>query len=81
MKQLNAMDIYFNIFHGESKLKEGKNSVSILSAHIIDIVPLPKEVLQFYVRCRIFFRIRILNRDRKANSKRKLDNKMSKLNK
>ena len=60
--QLKLMEKCFNAYHGEVTLKPGCNSVRNLSSYISNIVDLPTDIILFYVKCRVFFRIRILNK-------------------
>lgn len=79
LQKLKVMGNIFTCYHGES-LKPGKNAVMELSDLIYRKVELPLEVITFYVRCRIFFRIRILNRKRKiVQTNKKKVKKMQKL--
>lgn len=76
-EQLKVMEKLFNCYHGEFSLKEEKNAVRKLAELISGFVPLPKDVVVFFVKCRVFFRIRILNR--KLTENRKATKKMAKL--
>ena len=76
-EQLKKMDYLFKCHHGEHKLKPGKAAVFSLSRDIAKLVSLPVDVITYFVRCRMFFRMRNLNR--KICSSRKNVHKMSKL--
>ena len=77
--QLQKMEKIFQSYHGPGKLKGEKNSVRNLSEIIKKVVTpiLPEDVIKYFVRCRLFFRMRILNR--KAQEPRKVKRKLSKL--
>ena len=77
LEKLKKMENLFLCHHGVEALQPGKNIVQNLADHIAQLIYLPKEVIVYYVRCRMFFRIRVLNR--KIISSRKIFNKMSKL--
>lgn len=62
LKQLKTMERMFIIYHGNKELKAGKDAIKSLSGDIQSIVELPAEVITYFVRCRMFFRIRALNR-------------------
>ena len=76
-EQLKKMEYHFKCHHGEHKLKPGKAAVFSLSRDIAKLVSLPVDVITYFVRCRMFFRMRNLNR--KICSSRKNVHKMSKL--
>lgn len=80
MEKLKTLGQLFNCYHGKNTLKAGKSVVSKTASSLKDYVELPEEVISFYVRCRIFFRIRILNDNmRITGMQRKLGSKMNKL--
>lgn len=76
-RQLREMEAYFKCYHGEKSLQVGKNAVKTLTNEIAKYVKLPLEVITFFVKCRIFFRMRILNRGIKSS--RQIVRKMKKL--
>ena len=69
------MEKLFKTYHGEKHLKAGKASVATLAGDIANLISLPKDVISFYVKCRIFFRIRILNQNmvKERRDKRKMN--------
>ena len=72
------MERLFQSFH-ETELKAGVNGV----AKLIDIfkevsINVPYEVMQFFIRCGMHFRIRILNSQRKSKYINKGVNKIKK---
>lgn len=77
-EKLKLMEKLFVCFHGKKLLKPGKCCMSRLSKIIHEHVDLPKEVVHYFVKCRVFFRIRILNRSKKDTSN-KVQKKMKKL--
>lgn len=79
-EQLKYMENLFKCYHGNNDLRSGKKSIKTLSNIISEYVALPSEVVTYFVRCRMFFRIRILNRkNRKSSTKVGISKKMSKL--
>jgi len=69
-EQMKQMEKLFKCFHGETDLKPGKNSIKELTERISGLVEsVPEEVVTFYIRCRVFFRMRVLNK--KCNRKSK----------
>lgn len=79
LKQLEEMEGLFKCYHGEKELKPGKESVKTVTNDIATYVELPLDVIRFFVRCRIFFRMRILNRNIKSS--RQVTKKLAKLTK
>ena len=76
LEKLKSMEKLFKTYNGE-KLKPRKGVVCDL-AHIIEMsVSLPFKVIEFFVRCRMFFRMRVLNAQ--ISSNRQKNKKMSKL--
>ena len=69
-EKLQVMEKLFVCFHGKKTLKAGKNSIVTLSRLINKYVNLPSEVINYFVRCRFFFRMRILNREKQSYYKR-----------
>lgn len=70
-EQLKVMEKLFACYHGTKKLKAGKHCMSKLSRLISKHVSLPADVIKYFVRCRVFFRMRILNRQMADTSKKK----------
>lgn len=66
--KVKKMEEAFIVVHGKRGLKPGKYSMSSLSSLIRKHVDLPKDVVAYFVKCRIFFRMRILNRNLKNGS-------------
>lgn len=56
------MDKMFISFQGTEKLKDGKQFVQKIKNSMKDLIPLPEDVIEYFVKCRLFFRMRILNR-------------------
>lgn len=71
LAQLKKMEACFNIFHGVNSLKPGKNSVQSLTSYLETVVDVPTEVIAYFIRCRVFFRIRELNRKNQIASTKK----------
>lgn len=73
--KLKSMETLFQCHHREGKLVPGKNAVKTLVVQIVEHVALPEDVIKFFVRCRIFFRIRELNKKitHARSHKRKID--------
>lgn len=78
-EQLMTMENLFKCHHGQTELKPGKGAIKILAEQITNLVSLPADVVQYFVRCRMFFRMRILNRN--CNKQKQNDRKLKKLNK
>lgn len=76
-KQLEEMEKYFRCYHGNTALRAGKDSVKTLTNEITNYIDLPLNVVQFYVKCKVFFRMRILHRE--ISFSRKVIKKMAKL--
>lgn len=76
-QHLQMMETLFGCHHGEKTLKPGKGAIKQLTSDITKFVSLPTDVIAYYVRCRIFFRMRELNRTIK--SARKQSRKMLKV--
>lgn len=75
-EQLKLMEKLFNCYHGEKSLKPYKKYISNLSQLCSTHVNLPKDVVQYFIKCRIFFRMRRYDRSYR-NSKciqRKMNN-------
>lgn len=62
-EQLRLMEKLFEIYHGKKSLKSGRKAIKKLSTLICKRVNLPEDVVHYFVRCRVYFRIRILNRE------------------
>ena len=77
LAMLEKMERLFKCYHGEKGLKAGKGSINNLSNDIANFVDLPKDVIIYFVRCPVFFRMRILNRE--IESSRKKTKKLSKI--
>lgn len=76
-KQLEDMEKLFICFHGTNSLKPGSNSVKTLSKIICSHIPmLPADIIEYFVRCRLFFRIKVLNRENADESKKIKDKKL-----
>lgn len=58
---LRQMEAMFISHHGVIGLQAGKKAVETLSTNICKKVKLPEEIVTYFVKCRVFFRIRILN--------------------
>lgn len=79
-EQLKYMENLFMCYHGNNDLRSGKKSIKTLANMISEYVALPSEVVTYFVRCRMFFRIRILNRKiSKSSTKVGVSKKMAKL--
>ena len=70
------MERMFICYHGEKSLRPGKGAIRSLSEKIAELVSLPDEVISYFVRCRLFFRIRILNKGN--DQSKKLQDKLKK---
>ena len=77
LEQLKSMEKMFKCYHGLKTLKPGKTCVQKASSLIAELVSLPKEVITYFVRCRMFFRMRVLNK--KLISSKKTVNKLKKM--
>lgn len=65
-KQLEEMEKLFNCFHGTKS-----DSVKTLSNIIYSCIPvLPADVIEYFVRCRMLFRIKVLNKENTDESKK-----------
>lgn len=58
-EQLNLMERLFKCCHGDKDLKPGTESIHNVSKEMSNFVPLPNEFINYFVKCRLFFRIRI----------------------
>lgn len=68
----------FNEVYGD-RLREGSNSLGCITNKAVTIVPeVPKEVIEFYLRCRLHFRIKKLNKEVALCNVRKKFKKMAK---
>ena len=81
-KKFNCVDAIFSEFHGDS-LVEGTNIVRNMTMNCLKFINnILSEVLEFYIRCRLYFRIRIMNRKllcNEINNVRQHKSKMRKL--
>ena len=77
-EKIKLMEKLFVCYHGTKSLKPGKQCMHNLSRLISRQVSLPNDVIKYFVRCRVFFRMRNLNRQMATTSK-KVKNKMDKL--
>lgn len=77
-EQLKTMENLFTCHHGKYELKPGKSAVKTLTSDVAKFVSLPVDVITYFVRCRMFFRMRTLNR-KNSSSTRKKEHKISKL--
>lgn len=77
-EQVKIMERLFRIYHGEKLLKPGTDCMGNLSRLIGRHVRLPDKVIQYFVKCRVFFRMRNLNRNI-ADTSKKVQRKMKKL--
>lgn len=66
-EELKMMEKLFKCYHGENSLKPGKGAIFKLAANISQYVSSPADVITFFVRCRLFFRMRVLNRGMTSN--------------
>lgn len=71
LKKLQAMERLFVCYHGQKTLRPGKDSMKNLTKEICKYISLPYEIVNFFVKCRVFFRIRILNNNMKHSYKAK----------
>lgn len=78
IRKLKEMEHCFNLYHGEKALKPEYNSMKKLSSYICSVVDLPNDVVFFFVKCRVFFRLRELNR-RLRECRTKKNKKIKKL--
>ena len=68
----NAVEGVFRRHHGNT-LKEEVGSVRIMLEKLDRVKRhVPLEVLQFYIRCRIYFRVKLLNKKLLDQSRKKL---------
>lgn len=76
-EQLQRMEKMFISYQGNEELRAEKHFVQNIKNIMKYLVPLPEDVIEYFVRCRLFFRLRILNR--KIMDKRGAMRKMAKL--
>lgn len=69
-EKLQIMEKMFLCYHGKKTLKPGRGSIRTLTNLISPFVDLPGEVIQYFIKCRMFFRIRILNREARECSRK-----------
>lgn len=69
----------FRDYHGDKLLVEGQGAVSRLLESVHPSIALPREVIEYYLRCRIYLRIKHLNQAVKMEKARKNMRKMKKL--
>ena len=60
---LQKMEHLFLCYHGQKSLTPGRNTTEKLTMEICRHVTLPQEVIRFFARTRMFFRMRNLNRN------------------
>lgn len=70
-KQLRVVEKLFESFHGKKTLQSGRKSVNKSTSSICKRVNLPQDIVHYFVKCRVHFRIRILNREIQRNNKMK----------
>ena len=77
VQKLEKMERIFKCHHGDTGLKGGSKAIQKLTSDIRIFVQLPEEVIRYFVKYRMFFRLRVLNRA--IGSSRKKAKKMSKI--
>ena len=81
IQQFHKIEEIFRRHHGNSLNEESRavNNLVELASQVLGDFPI--EILRFYYRCRIFFKIKILNKEMVENKNRKKLNKMKKISK
>lgn len=59
-EKLKIMEKLFLCHYRENGLKPGKGTIKMLAADMSKLVSLPIDVISFFIRCRMFFRMREL---------------------
>lgn len=77
LEKLIIMEKLFNCYHGNSLLKAEENAFKNLTTYMVQLVSLPEDVIAYFIKCRVFFRMRILNR--KLSEKARVMKKKAKL--
>lgn len=81
-KELKHMETHFKTYHGNNELKPEKISIHNMAEEISKYVTLPSDVIEYFVGCRLFFRMRILNRNlQKSSNKVCVSKELAKLTK
>ena len=60
--KFEKLEMLFRNHYAEKKLKYEQNAITNLTNSALSVIALPKDVIEFYFRCRIYFRIRMLNK-------------------
>jgi len=60
----------FRKHHGDNELRCERSSIINLTNVALVALDIPKDVVEFYIRCRTYFRIRRLNKQNTPNARK-----------